>query len=203
MKGYKVLLILTAIVAFNISCDTIMRPSELAKFVQDPKNGLHKVKTVGPITVDLQYKPISFVVVNEFRKNEISKAEYQDRHRSLQSLQQFNLKLSINKSGQDITTFGLSNASDQQGRLYYLSFGMKDDIRLIDGQDTLAPVLYHFERSYDLAGHRTFVLAFEAKEESQHKDKTLVFDSRVLETGPIKITIEEKDIKKIPKLKLL
>ena len=105
--------------------------------------------------------------------------------------------------GQDITTYRVNDPGEEQERLYYLSFQMKENIRLLQGQDTLAPVLYHFERSFDLSPHRTFVLAFEAPKSEPSKDRTFILDSPILGTGPLKLKITAKDLTNIPDLKLL
>ncbi len=202
MKAISIILI-SVFLCSLLACDSSMPASALVQYVNDPANGLKKNKTSGAINIGLQYKPVPYLIAHEFRKNEIKASDYKERQDALQNLQHFNLQLSVNQDGQDITRYGLRNPSDNQGRLYYLSFGMRDDIRLIEGQDTLAPVAYHFERSYDLANHRTFVLAFESKKENIGKDKTLILRSKALGIDPTAITISQNDLNKIPKIKLL
>ena len=114
------------------------------------------------------------------------------------------MKISVPKlPGQDITTYRVNDPGEEQQRLYYLSFQMKENIRLIQGQDTLAPVLYHFERSFDLSPHRTFVMAFEEPLSKSPEDRTFILDSPVLGTGPLKLKITAKDLDNIPDIKLL
>ncbi len=185
------------------SCERSLAPAQLVAYIQNPDNGLHKNKKVGQLQVDLQYQPTASVIANELRKNQITQEEYEQRVPDLESLQYFTLKLSVDEPGKNISTFDISHPQEEQERLYYLSFLMKHDIRLIEGQDTLAPVLYHFERSYDLADHRTFVMAFENKTPHNIEDKTFVFHSDLLGTGPIKLKFKENDLQNTPQLKLL
>ena len=205
MKGYNIILLI-GVLMFCWSCQQSVDPIDLVHYVKATKNGLAKAKEIGDIRVNLLYKPLDFVIANEFRSNQIKQDDYDSRKEELKGLQYYNLQVSVpNHPKLNITNYRVANAEEQQQRLYYLSFYMKNDIRLIQGQDTLAPVLYHFERSYDMAGHRTFVLAF-IENQSEDKtpiDRTLVIDSPIMGTGPIKLKIKEEDLKNIPTLKLI
>jgi len=73
----------------------------------------------------------------------------------------------------------------QEEVLYYLSYRLKDDIFLEQGEEKKESVLYHFERSYDLTKGRVVNVGFEPAD----KDKkiTLLIDSELLNVGPVKL----------------
>ena len=203
MKALNFLYTLLAVLVL-VSCDQQVLPVDLVRYVNHPDHGLTKRKTLGPLKVELQYKPHSYVIANELRSNQIGQQVYRQRLKELDGLQYYNLKISVPKlPGQDITTYRVNDPGEEQQRLYYLSFQMKENIRLIQGQDTLAPVLYHFERSFDLSPHRTFVMAFEEPLSKSPEDRTFILDSPVLGTGPLKLKITAKDLDNIPDIKLL
>ena len=203
MKVYHYFLCLTLCI-FICSCERTLPPSQLVAYVQNPENGLHKKKQIGPLKIEVQYQPLASVIANELHKDAITQEEYQHRLPDLENLQYYTLKLSVDQAGKNISTYGIQNSQEEQERLYYLSFLMKNDIHLIEGQDTLSPVLYHFERSYDLADHRAFVIAFKNKQKDKLLDKTFVFQSDILGTPiPVKFKFKENDLQKTPQLKLL
>ena len=203
MKACKTIVLLLTGLLFLQSCQNEVKPVDLVKFVRSTDNGLHKQKAIGSLLVDVQYRPVDYVIANEFRKNDIDPTAYQDRKEELDGLQYYNLKIGFTgNTKMDITKYNIRNDAEQQERLYYLSFHMKHDIRMIQGQDTLAPVLYHFERSFDLSNHRTFVVAFEEPDQEHNNDKTLLLDTPILATGPLKIKFKKDHIKKIPNLKI-
>ena len=202
MKAYN-LLFFGIIAILGIACQSTVPPSELVSYVKNPENGLNKNKKMGPLNMELQYKPIPFVISNELRRNTISSDEYQTRFDDLKGLQYYNLKLSISQKGMDVTNFNVADMGAQQERLQYLAFGMQHDIRLVQGSDTLRPVLYHFERSFNLTPHRTFVLAFEETESIADNDKVFILDSPIFNTGPMKLSIRKEAIQNIPNIKLL
>ena len=203
MKGYKICTYIVVVMLLLQGCQKDAESTDLVEFVRNIDNGLHKQKAIGPLLIDAQYRPVDYVIANEFRKNDIDPTAYQNRKAELDGLQYYNLKIGFTGNTQmDITKYNIQNEAELQERLYYLSFHMKHDIRMIQGQDTLAPVLYHFERSFDLSNHRTFVVAFEEPDQDHTNDKTLLLDTPILATGPLKIKFKKDHIQKIPNLKI-
>ena len=181
-----------------------MKPSDLVKYVRQPDNGLLRTKQLNQVKIALQYKPIPFLIANELRRNTIHEEEYEQRYKELEGSQYYNLQISMpGMQGQNLVNYQVNSEEERQQRLYYLSFGLQNDIRLIEGGDTLRPILCHFERSYDMTPHRTFVLAFSQKTEKQFDDKTFILDSPVLGTGPLKLNIKGAALQNIPDLKLI
>ena len=201
MKAYNLLFLSLLFLACFSSCEQEMLPGELVRYVTAPENGLRQIKNVGAFELDLQYKPMAYVIANEFRSNELEESKYAKRQKELEGLEYYNLKIKVNKEGENITTFQVHNQDQQQNRLYYLSYELKNDLRMVQGRDTVAPALYHFERTYDVSSHRTFVLAFPKSEEKG--DRTLIVNSQEIGTGPIKIKIKEHAINNTPSIKLL
>lgn len=202
MQAIKIILILIIILNLFSCGKESMLPSDYVEWVNNIDNGLLKEKTISPLNVELLYKPIPYIISNEKRSNKIPKKEYEARVNKLKGLQYYTLKLSIVGGETDVTNFEVSEISQQQDRLSYLSFAMKNDIRLIEEGDTLPCVLYHFERSYDVVPSRTFVLAFDQRPEYKKSNKTLVLDLSYFKTGPIKINFKTSDLERIPNLKL-
>ena len=194
-----VLLILSGLAACGKQA---LQPSDYVKWVNDPDNGLIKKKTIHPLEVEVLYKPIDYVIANELRTNDIAAETYNNRRAALGSMLYYTLKLGIEGGQEDVTNYGVSNASAQQERLAYLSFSLQKDIQLVEAGDTLNCQLFHFERAYDLVPYRTFVLGFDLKAATKNADKTLIIEMPYFKTGPVKLTFENSDLESIPNLKL-
>lgn len=194
---------------FLFSCsNTFLKPSDFVEWVKNEENGLFKEKDIQVVKVAAQYKPVEYVIANEMRTNDIQEELFEKRKEELEGLQYFNIQISINQPNYDVTNYNVFNEQDKEKRLKYLSFGLQNDIHLVEGQDTLPCLLYHFERSYDVKPHRTFVVAFDntknnVKEDIKKKmDKTIVIDSPIFNTGPIKLKFKKEDLYKLPSIKL-
>jgi hypothetical protein len=197
----NVCLLCCALLALLTSCQNTLDTAEYRKYVHSEENGLRKQKQVGPILAEVQYQPVPYILLHEFRDEPVSSDEYDKRASEMEGTQQYVLRLSIKGDSKiNVTNYKVSTVDEQQERLYYLSYQLQDDIYLVDGQDTLPPSLCHFERLYDLADFRNFVLAFERRPGNEGKDKTIVLDAPFLGTGPIKLKFEAKDLANIPKL---
>lgn len=185
---------------FLSACQTELMPADLVRHIVDVEHGLRKIKQVKDLEVDVQFKPVDFMIAQEFRSNHINEEDYKKRMKALEPLQYYNLKIGVTDGKSNITNYQVADEQALQDRLYYLSFRIKEDIGLIQGKDTLLPVLCHFERNYGLSQQRTFVLAFPKGE--VEADRTFILDSKELNTGPIKMKFNEKDINNTPCIKL-
>lgn len=180
-----------------MSCNASLSPSDYVKWVSNPENGLVKTKSIEEVSVKAQYKPIPYIIANELRTNDIKIQEYQKREKELEGMQYYNLVLDITDS-RNILNYKISDMGEQQARIQYLSFGMQQDIYLEEDGKELPCKLFHFERNYNITKERTFLLAFEQDKDTQIKDKTLVINSAMLGTGPIKVKFLAKDLAQLP-----
>ena len=205
MKDYRkrwAVLFFMVIGLMIMSCNRpSLSPSDYVKYVSDEANGLVKTKNIGEVNIKVQYKPVSYIIANEMRTNDISKADFEKRKKELEAMQYYNLTLDI-ADARNILNYNVSNQSHQQERIHYLSFGMQQDIRLMENGKELPCVLYHFERTYDISKERTFLIAFNQDESTKDATKTFILDSSVLGIGTIKIQFDGKNIQQLPKMKL-
>jgi hypothetical protein len=169
--------------------------------VSNEDNGLIKTKMIGEVSLKVQYKPIPYVIANELRTNDIKNTTYQARTKELEGMQYYNLTLDINDA-RNILNYKVSNMAHQQDRIQYLSFGMQQDIYLEEDGKELPCKLFHFERTYNIAKERTFLLAFEQAPNTRFKEKTLVINSSMLGPGPIKIKFLAKDLTQLPMMEI-
>jgi len=200
MRVIRVVLILFIGIGFSSCGKQALIPSEYVSWVNDETNNLLKRKTVHPLTIEVLHKPIPYIIANEKRTNDISKEDYESRTKELDGMQYYTLKISTIEG--DITNYGVTDKAQQDERYSYLSFAMKKNIKLIEGQDTLACKLFHFERAYDLTPYRTFVLAFEQNQDTRTINKTIIIDLPYFKTGPIKLNYKTSDLESIPSLKI-
>jgi hypothetical protein len=183
------------------SCSSSLSPSEYVKWATNQDNGLLKTKSIEEISLKVQYKPIPFIIANEMRTNDIKNTEFKQRAKELEGMQYYNLVLDITDA-RNILNYKVNDVGGQQARIQYLSFGMQQDIYLEEGGKELPCKLFHFERTYNISKERTFLLAFEQDEQTKFDDKTLVINSSMLGTGPIKVKFLGKNLNQIPTMKV-
>lgn len=200
-KAIITLPLLLGVICFFAFRSIEITPSQYVKYIGDVKNGLHQIKKVGDWEFDVQYNSCAYIVANELRSNDLKVNDFNEHMKNLEGLHHFNLKIgTVNR--EDVAKFGISSPSEEYERLYYFSFLMGKDIKLVEGNDTLSCSAFHFERTFDLSHQKSFVLAFEDKHKQEVKEKTLIIDSPIFATGPVKINFSEKNIKNIPNIKL-
>lgn len=182
---------------------TSLSKDEYIAWIRDTDNGLHQTEKIDDLTFSVFYKPLDYVVLQELASARTSIDSFQTFTEQYEGLQYFTLSIKSDRS-QDILKHNIRNDQDYYNRIDYFSFRMQSDIQLIEGNDTLACRIFHYERTYQVAPYTNFVLAFEdtryAGSFPARHDKTLVLHDQAFGKGIVKVKLKAKDINKIPQL---
>ena len=204
MKHVIYIVVVFSFAGLLLSCSRQeLPPVEYVNWIKNAENGLRKSKEIDNYIIDVQYKPVDYVIANELRKETITKEEYQQKLQEFKGMDYFTLKLDVKNTPLSVMKYGLQDEAQYQQRVQYFSFDMQRDIKLVSDNDTIPCSLYHFERSYDLGKHRNFVLGFaKSKTAEAATDKMLVMDYTEFGLGIIKIKFDEDDLEDIPLIAL-
>jgi hypothetical protein len=181
---------------------TKLPQAEYLEWIRNHENGLFREEEIDDLTFSVFYKPVEYVVLHELMSSEISIDSFQNYYARYEGLQYFTLSIR-SRHDEDILRHNLSNERQYYERIDYCSFRMQTDLQLVDGKDTLACRIFHYERTYQVAPYTNFVLAFEDKSSpsgSSEKDKTLIFHDQAFGKGIVKLKLKAKDLNKVPKL---
>jgi len=179
-----------------------LSPSDYVQWVKNSENGFFKEKTIDDISFTALYKPYEYIVCIEERAEEIQDSVAKKKLSEMEGMQYFDLKFLLNESQGELLKYKLNSAQEYENRVKYFSFNMQNDIKLVEGQDTIPCSLFHFERAYDVAPFATFLLGFNASKNNS-KDKTLIVYDRTFNKGTIKFTFKQNDLQNLPKLKTI
>jgi hypothetical protein len=171
-------------------------PEKLVDYVNDEQNGFVKVKTIENIKYYSVLKPVEYLLAQKRLKDNNVKLKSEE----FEDLQYFDLRIEIEDFKSEFIKYDLDSPASYEQRVKYCAFEMQNDIKLIDGNDTLRCVLYHFERAYDVVPYGHFILGFETTKKKNIEAKTLCFDDKLFNKGMIKFTYPPKTIAKQPVL---
>lgn len=196
------------LIIFSFGCKGDLSPVDYVNWIEDESNGVTVRKEIGDYFFAIQYKPLDYLAVKNLRKVAVTEEEISKEKEELKDLQYYTLQIGLNKGGADVLKANLSEGIEYSQRIEYLSFQMQQDLSLVEGGDTLACLLHHFERTYGISPYVNIVLAFERKKEEQippveDEDKTLVFNDQIFDLGRVKLTISGDNLKNIPQLKTI
>jgi hypothetical protein len=170
------------------------------KWVRNPENGLIKTKTINELQFKVQYKPYEYIVCMEEQTEKIADTLMKRKLKELEGMQYYDLKILLKNNEGELLKSGLTAAGEYDNRVKYFSFGMQQDIQLVDGNDTLPCTMYHFERAYDATPVCTILLGFNKDNSKEGKAKTLLFYDRTFNKGLLKFTFKENRLQTLPKL---
>ena len=174
---------------------------EYETWVKKEENGLLKKKEVGDYVFECMYKPADFILASEWNKGRLNQNGINERREGLKGMMQFDLRIKTRAKGGNVANHGLNSMKEVDQRLYYLSFGLQNDLFLLAGDKKTPCKLFHYDRSSDLGTSKLFLVGFPS-EFSEGKDFTILIDSREFGTGPVKIKFERSLIETIPNLNI-
>jgi len=179
-----------------------LSPSDYVSFITDSKNELNIRKNVGKYIVRSQYEPVDYLALLEIGKsaNSISRSEFESVKRRFEKLSCFTFSISDTNSGGDLIRSMLKDTLEKRQLTNYLNFEMQKDLLLIQGSDTSACVLFHYEHSYGISSENRFVLGFENKNEGLDiiSNMKLLFKGQMLDLGTVIFEYKKEYLEKIP-----
>lgn len=180
-----------------------LKPIDYIEWVNDPKNGMMLSKEIGEYRFDLLYKPSEYIAILELESLDSITDEYiQKRKKELTGIQHLTLTIT-SKNGESILKDGSMSPENYQNKLYYFTTLIKDDLKIIQAEDTFNCLLTHFERNYELAPYNKIVLIFEDNNpENKSESKLFNYYDNILEVGPVLFTIRASALGNLPELKI-
>ncbi len=198
MGKFSKIILGLGMIAFVSCSPSSLTPEAYMSWVKDPGNGLHLSKALKDYRYELQYRPSEMIVLQEQKETIADKASFDERISEMNDLQYYNLQL-FGPNGKAVIS--QNNPEAYFGNLEYYSSYAQADISMVQQGDTLPCALFHLERYYDLSPYNTLVLGF-PKTENEHAERTLVFNDRALNMGPVKFNISSSELENIPNLQI-
>jgi hypothetical protein len=178
MKKFIFVVFLTSLSPNLNSCS--ISDQEKISWAIDYENGLHQTVNAGGYTFDLQYQPL-------WLKNLL-----EPTNASTDTItQHYVLEISVDSGKQGIEEYTANSIEQIQEREYYFTYAFENDIFLIDGNEELPCVLFHYESSGSISNVSRFILGFENKKAS--REATLVIQTDYLNAIPTKIKIKKTE----------
>jgi hypothetical protein len=177
-------------------------PKDYVNFIKNPKNGLCPEKIIRDYTFRFQYLPIEYAALREQDLEQLDYTKYEQDKKSMQGL--IHVNFYIQAENESVLKKDVKSEEEIYERIEYFSYRVQKDFYLLYGDDTLKCLICHFERTYELSPYLTFILGFEDRISNQknYQDLTLVYKDNLLGTGPVRIAIKGKFLRKIPELKI-
>jgi len=181
---------------------TKLSPGQYVQWVEAKENGLRKEKVIDDIIYSGQYKPCNYVICEEERTNSLADSTLKKKTGELNGMQYYNLRIEIKDGHGELLKYGIASADEYKERLNYFAFGMQNDVKLVEGNDTVPCLLFHYERTYDVVPYGTFLLAFPLPKNAA-TDRTLIFFDHGFNKGIIKLFYRGVDINNQPQLEVI
>lgn len=172
---------------------------ELVSYIQDPENGLVQEAVRGEMSFQLTYQPKDVFIQKTLHGmgGGFTPEDVDSLRRSLEEYDYFVFRLS-NLHQEVLNSY--VNTPRFEEVINYISFGIGEDIRLIQGQDTIPVFDFIHTRTYGMAEHTSLLLVFKSKLQAAEEDCIVQFDGHFFKTGMQTFPFQYSAITRIPTL---
>lgn len=189
------------LLVLQCSCKRDLQPAPYIAYVRDAAHGLLKTTEIDGWKYAVQYRPSDYTILLE-SQGIYDPAKISQRKADLRNTAWFDIKISRTDGRVTPLRYGVSSLEEYNQRLGYYLDQAKNDIQLAYGKDTLHPISYVFENSFNLTPYETMVVGFQLpKEQGGPETMQLSYTDQVFKNGIIKNTFHTKDIDHTPNLK--
>lgn len=196
----SVLLFLIAIIAWSCGTKNGISVNEYVSWFGKKDCPVKKTIEVEGYQYELRYLTADCMALKDLSKEELSKRKLKEELKAREGLFYFLLRVTpVEEKKQKFV-------EEESKSISWLSFKSKEDIKVIQGADTLSCVMDLFEPSLGIMPYQSFNIGIlkpeNKKEENPDTDITLTFMDRVNSGKQIVFTIKASDFKQIPTYKL-
>ena len=181
------LLYIVVIIVFFSCQNEDLSDDEYVRYINSPKNGLFDQEEIGEYNLSIQYLPWQYIGLQNNSEN------------TAYSVNQYYLLKLENKDGSQFPNKNMLSDEEYKLMIEYLSFDFDKSIYLLEENDTLSTNSFHFENSYGMTPHVSFLLSFPKSD--KELDKKFCLESDYLSINKTVLAIKHESINKIPKLK--
>lgn len=176
-----------------------LRPADYVTWMNRDGNKVSSSEQLDGITYSFTFLPQELIALQHLDDTVNLNRKFTDKLHAISEYQYYILSIAT-PTGQNILSYRTENESEREKRSEYYSFAMQRDIKLVEGADTLACTMYHFENSFGVMPYTNLMLGFERRDTIADKnDKTLFFTDNV--TGiQASIVLKANQMASIPEL---
>ena len=181
---------------FVTSCkETVVSPEELNRYVADESNGLRKLVSVGPSTIEVTYRPTDLLVLQEVKNSSPSQQQIEVARTKYDKYLYFILSLSIN----DREALQQVGGSEYSELVQTFSFRMNNYVTLTTAVNDTIPVAdFMLDRTFGMSSSTDILFVFNRE---KAKGKTWVqfnLNEFGLGTGNQRFRFDTNEINDVP-----
>lgn len=176
-----------------ISCGTrSLKPEAYIRWMEDEKNGLHKVKVIGDFMYEVQYQSSEYMMLKQGQRT-VMRPDEANSH-----IWYFKMIIRPVDGEKNPLRYNISDASEYLMRQQYYSFSYKNNIQLVVGGHYYPCEYYILESNGSITPDLVMLVAFDTGTEVG--DMQVQIQEQILGAGTLNFYFRQQDIDKIPTL---
>lgn len=174
--------------------------NEFVSWCADKDNRLVKEKAIADLRFKLAYLPPEAMAFIELKNEDYDFNTFQKACEGYSEMTYFNLRIEAPEGTGELLKYKLQSPAQYDARIHYMSFVMQNDLCLVQGNDTLLPGLFHFERIFETAPYASVIFSFDNKKFNKNEEFTIIYNDRLFEKGYVKFNYKNKQLINVPNI---
>ena len=176
--------------------------------INNPENGLVKVKNVGELTLTAKFLPPAFLAYQEYKKMKLPTSKSKDSLiKYYSNSHSFLLTIAVNedktKERGDLLTNDISSYDEYKERFLELTFNLTKYVDLQVGNETYEPVLSTMINDFGLSSKKDFYLVYANQAQNKEnlfeaKELDLIFYDELFHTGKSHFVFTKEELENLP-----
>lgn len=178
-----------------------LRPSEYVNWVTNEENGYKQVGENSLYRVEFQYRPSTYMALQELRSDDITKKELKAVKQKYKNTEFYAVKIIPKIDQALLSQKSLDAAHPERPQLSnYLNAFIQDDIKLELEDKVQDCTVYHFENGRGILPYHTMLVGFPKPDSNKEVDRNLIIKDMYLDLGELRAGFEAKKLKQEPEL---
>lgn len=177
-----------------------MNVKEFLRWCADENNRLSRSKDISEIRYKLSYLPAEAMAFLDLRTEHYDLAKFRKVGEGYGEMTYFNFRLEVIDGNGELLKYKLQSPEQYDARIKYMSFEIQNDLCLVQGNDTLLPGLFQFERIFEVAPYTTVMFAFDNKKFNPKEEFTVIYNDKLFENGYVKFNYRDKQLFNLPNI---
>lgn len=171
-----------------------LSPKEMIKWIENKENGLIKEETIDGAKYTVSLHPSQYMKARAIIENDsFMLANCNDQNCSVV------VKMEPTDKHTQFLTLGAINNQEPFGRINYYLNGIQNDIKVLNGADTLKVENLIYERLYNVSPAQLILFGFKAKDINQ--SIKVIIEDRAINSGKMQFEYSSKILSSIPNIK--
>lgn len=179
----------------------VLSPEKYLQYINSEKSNLIVENILNNVSYTAKLQTPEFIAISNSGDKIKNQSDFINEIKYYKNKLNFIFLISDQKNQGNKVKEVLFNKEEYSSFLAYANTDLKNDFKLLNGNDTLFCAMVHMEAANSVAPTIRLTIGFSAIDTNRIKEYTLVFNDNLFRNGPLKFQYSEEAFNNLPEIK--